>query len=136
MQKSVGRKKQKSLLTRFDTLALQLYTLIKRQIAKALLERNRPLEGLMPNRIRTWRPQTNELWAAFDNIQLVKHVRGDGIETYVTTLNSLQKEILQLLEIPEEVYCQESTVHRRKYVKLDFPVTPTQSRDEFSKGKR
>jgi len=65
------------------------YTLIKRQIAKALLERNRPLEGLMLNRIKTWRPQTNELLAAFDNIQLVKHVRGDEIETYVTTLNSL-----------------------------------------------
>lgn len=107
------------------TLALQLYTLIKRQVAKALLKRNLPLEGLMPNRIRTWRPQTNELLAAFDNIQLVKHVRGDDIEIYVTTLNSLQKEILQLLEIPEEVYSVESIVHRRKYVKLDFPMTPT-----------
>jgi len=113
------------------TLALQLYTLIKRQVQKALEERNRPLEGLMPNRIRTWRPQTNELLAAFDNIQRISHVRGDEIETYVTTLNSLQKEILQLLEIPEEVYSVESIV--RKYMKLDFPMTPAQSGNEFPK---
>jgi transposase len=106
------------------TLALQLYTLIKREVAKALLNRNRPLKGLMPNRIRTWRPQTNELLAAFDNIQLIKHVRGGEIEVYVTTLNSLQKEILRLLAILGDVYSVESIVHRRKYVKLDFPMTP------------
>lgn len=106
------------------TLALQLYTLIKRQVQKALAKCNRPLEGLMPNRIKTWRPQTNELLAAFDNIQLVKHIRGDNVEIYVTTLNSLQKEILQLLEIPEKVYSVELIVHKRKHVKVDTGISP------------
>ena len=114
------------------TLALQLYTLIKRQVAKTLLKRNLPLEGLMPNRIRTWRPQTNELLAAFDNIQLIRHIRGAEVEIYVTTLNSLQKEILQLLEIPEEVYSVGSIVHKRRHKTLNFPMTLTQSGDEFS----
>ncbi|MBI1987058.1 MAG: hypothetical protein HYS70_01750 [Nitrospinae bacterium] len=50
------------------TLALQLYTLIQRQAAQDLLRRDRPLAGLMPNKIQTWRPQTATLLAAFDNI--------------------------------------------------------------------
>ncbi len=50
------------------SLTLQLYTLIRREAMLAFESRNRPLSGLMPNRIQTWRPQTDELLAAFENI--------------------------------------------------------------------
>jgi len=86
------------------TLTLQLYTLIQRQVAQELLHRNFPLAGLMPNRIKTWRPQTDKLLAAFDNIYLVQISGHETPSSSITSLNSLQLEILQLLGIPEKKY--------------------------------
>jgi transposase len=84
------------------TLALQLYTLIQRQAAQELLRRGSPLDGLLPNRIKTWRPQTDKLLAAFDNIHLIS---GNGILSLnITSLNSVQLEILQLLGVPVNKY--------------------------------
>ena len=91
------------------TLTLQLYTLIQRQVAQALLHRDSPLVGLMPNRIKTWRPQTDKLLAAFDNIHLVQ-INSHETSSYgtsslsITSLNSLQLEILQLLGVPVKKY--------------------------------
>lgn len=86
------------------TLALQLYTLIQRQVAQELLHRDSPLLGLMPNRIKTWRPQTDKLLAAFDNIYLVQISGHETSSSSITSLNSLQLEILQLLGVPEKKY--------------------------------
>ncbi len=83
------------------TLALQLYTLIQRQAAWQLHLRNLPLDGLMPNRIQTWRPQTDFLLAAFDNINLVELFTHESSLFVLTTLNPLQREILQLLLVPD-----------------------------------
>jgi transposase len=83
------------------TLALQLYTLIQRQVARQLLLRNLPLDGLMPNKIQTWRPQTDFLLAAFDNINLVEFFTHEYSSSALTTLNPLQREILQLLLVPD-----------------------------------
>jgi transposase len=83
------------------TLALQLYTLIQRQVAQQLLLRNLPLHGLMPNKIQTWRPQTGFLLAAFDNINLVELFTHESSSSVLTTLNPLQREILQLLLAPD-----------------------------------
>jgi len=92
------------------TLALQLYTLINREIANALLKRDKPLVGLMPNNIQSWRPQTNFLLLAFKNVQLVSIELGDKSETYVTSLNDLQKEILSLLSVPLYLYGKEAII--------------------------
>lgn len=92
------------------TLALQLYTLINREIANSLEERDRPLVGLMPNNIQSWRPQTNFLLEAFKNIQLVSIELGDKTEIYVTSLNDLQKEILSLLGVPLYLYSKEAII--------------------------
>ncbi|MEK7378906.1 MAG: transposase, partial [Candidatus Binatota bacterium] len=91
------------------TLALQLYTLIQRQAAQELLRRGHPLEGLMPNKIRTWRPQTCTLLAAFDNINWVEIIR-EGFPPLrsVTSLNPLQAEILGLLGVPVVDYSVEA----------------------------
>lgn len=92
------------------TLALQLYTLINREIAQALETRDRPLVGLMPNNIRSWRPQANFLLEAFKNIQLVSIELSDRTEIYVTSLNDLQKEILSLLSVPFYLYSKNAIV--------------------------
>jgi transposase len=86
------------------TLTLQLYTLIQRQVAQELLHRDSPLAGLMPNRIKTWRPQTDKLLAAFDNIYLVRISGHETSSSSITSLNSLQLEILQLLGVPVKKY--------------------------------
>jgi transposase len=97
------------------TLALQLYTLIQRQAAQELLKRGHPLEGLMPNKIRTWRPQTYLLLAAFDNINWVEIIH-EGFPPLrsVTSLNPLQAEILGLLGVPVEDYSVEALAPRSK----------------------
>ncbi|MDI6793325.1 MAG: hypothetical protein QME81_10730 [bacterium] len=86
------------------TLTLQLYTLIQRQAALELSQRGSPLEGLMPNKIKTWRPQTDKLLAAFDNINLVEIVDGETSSSHMASLSSLQLEVLQLLGVPVGKY--------------------------------
>ncbi len=58
----------------------------------------------MPNKIRTWRPQTNELLSAFDNVNVVEFHDDGVVMSDVTTLNSTQVEILEILGVPEEKY--------------------------------
>lgn len=86
------------------TLALQLYTLIQRQVAQQLDRRDAPLEGLLPNRIRTWRPQTCALLAAFETVQVVEVGEAGHRRVYVSSLTPVQRDILRLLEIPEDLY--------------------------------
>jgi transposase len=86
------------------TLTLQLYTLIQRQAAQELEKRERPLSGLMPNKIQTWRPQTDTLLAAFNNIDVVAGYHDGMLMAGITTLNATQVEILQILGVPLEKY--------------------------------
>ncbi len=86
------------------TLTLQLYTRIQRQAAQELEHRNRPLSGLMPNKIQTWRPQTDELLVAFDHIDVVAGYHDGMLLTGMTTLNETQVDILQILGVPLEKY--------------------------------
>jgi len=92
------------------TLALQLYTLINREIANSLEARDKPLVGLMPNRIQSRRPQANFLLEAFKNIQLVSIELYDRTEIYVTSLNDLQKEILSLLGVSLYLYSKDAII--------------------------
>ncbi len=86
------------------TLTLQLYTLIRRQAMQTLEVRERPLSGLMPNKIQTWRPQTHELIAAFEHIQVVEyHYEGRTLSD-VTSLNETQSDMLTILGVAAEKY--------------------------------
>ena len=82
------------------TFTLQLYTLIQRQAALHLSQRGYPLGGLMPNKIQTWRPQTDRILAAFDNINIVKIRQMGKTFLQITSLSSLQLEILKILDVP------------------------------------
>jgi transposase len=86
------------------TFTLQLYTLIQRQVALNLSLRGYPLGGLMPNKIQTWRPQTETLLAAFDNINSVKIQQNEISSLFITSLSPLQLEILQILDVPVSSY--------------------------------
>lgn len=69
----------------------------------------------MPNKIRTWRPQTYMLLAAFDNINWVEILReGFSPLRSVTSLNPLQAKILRLLGVPVEDYSVEALAPRSK----------------------
>ncbi|MCP4400773.1 MAG: hypothetical protein GY801_26160 [bacterium] len=65
----------------------------------AIEARNRPLSELMPNKIHTWRPQTDERLAAFEHINVVKNHDGGRTLSDVTSLNETQIEILTILEL-------------------------------------
>ncbi|MCP4401929.1 MAG: IS1634 family transposase [bacterium] len=86
------------------TLTLQLYTLLRRQAMQALEAREKPLSGLMPNKIQTWRPQTDELIAAFENIHVVEYHHEGRTLTDVTSLNETQIDILTILGVAVEKY--------------------------------
>lgn len=86
------------------TLTLQLYTLIQRQASQEIERRDFPLDGLMPNRIQTWRPQTDNLLDAFDNINFIEIQQDGQSSLYLTTLTPLQLEILQILGVPAGDY--------------------------------
>ncbi len=86
------------------TLTLQLYTLIRREAMLALEARNRPLSGLLPNKIQTWRPQTDELLAAFENINVVEYHHVGRTLSDVTSLNETQIDILTILGVATEKY--------------------------------
>ncbi len=86
------------------TLTLQLSTLIRRQALQALEARERPLSGLMPNNIYTWRPQTDELIAAFEHIQIVESHHEGRTLSDVTSLNETQIDMLTILGIAVEKY--------------------------------
>jgi len=84
--------------------------LINREIANSLEARGKPLVGLMPNRIQSWRPQANFLLEAFKNIQLVSIELSSRTDIHVTSLNELQKEILSLLGVPLYLYSKEAII--------------------------
>jgi len=86
------------------TLTLQLYTLIRREAMLALEARNRPLSGLMPNKIQTWRPRTDELFAAFENIHIVEFHHEGRTLSEVTSLSETQIDLLTILGVAVEKY--------------------------------
>jgi hypothetical protein len=58
----------------------------------------------MPHKIQTWRPPTDQLLAAFDTIHLVRSYDNGASMAGITTLNTIQVEILQILGVPLEKY--------------------------------
>jgi transposase len=87
------------------TLALQLYTLIQREASNELLKRREYLEGVMPNNIKTCRPKTDKILSLFENIMLIEIKKSEEKEIRgITSLNNIQLKILDILNVPKEVY--------------------------------
>jgi transposase len=86
-------------------IALQVIVLIERAARTNIRERDMGLDNFMPNRKDVRNPKTEYLLAEFQDIVTGEMVLPDG-NTYgfVSELNELQKDILSILQIPNEVF--------------------------------
>ncbi len=85
------------------TLALTLFTLMEFVVRRQLSQSQQSLSGLYsgnPKR-QTNRPTAEQLLTAFEDLTLYLYPDGS---TEISSLNSLQKQILLLMKIPESIY--------------------------------
>lgn len=86
-------------------IALQVIILIERTARKNINERDKGLDGFMPNRKDVRNPRTEYLLKEFEYIVKGDMILPDGkIYGFVSKLNELQSDILSILEVPEECY--------------------------------
>lgn len=86
-------------------IALQIVVLIERSARESIGNRNRGLDGFMPNRKDVRNPRTEYILKEFEDIVQGEIPMPDG-HTYgfVTALNELQKDILSILGVPDYYY--------------------------------
>ena len=85
------------------TIALTLFTLMEFVVRRQLTVAQQFLSGIYsgnPKR-KTNRPTAEQLLTAFGDLTLYLHSDGS---TEITSLNSLQRQILHLMKIPESIY--------------------------------
>lgn len=87
-------------------LALRVLTLTEHRLRTALAERGEELSGLNPaSRTQsTARPTTERVLNVFTSITLTTIGTEEGYYHHVTPLNAVQRHILALLELPDNLY--------------------------------
>jgi transposase len=86
-------------------IALQMVVLIERTARLNIQQRNRGLDDFMPNRKDVRNPRAEYLLEAFQYIVKGRMPMPDGsIYGFVSELNSLQREILLVLHVPESCF--------------------------------
>jgi len=89
-------------------IALQMVVLIERTARANVKNRDRGLDNFMPNRKDVRNPGTEYMLAEFQYIVSGKiPIPGGEVSGFVSELNPLQKDILQILEVPIEYYSYE-----------------------------
>ncbi len=86
-----------------EPIALTLFTLMEFVVRRQLAVTKQSLPGLYsgnPQRT-TFRPTAEQLLAAFGDLNLYLYPDGS---TEISSLNSLQRQILLLMKIPESIY--------------------------------
>jgi len=89
------------------TIALQVLTLMEFVSRRELAKKDESISGLVPGnpKMKTKRPTAERLLSQFDNLHLLIDEKGRRVSaTMVETLTSLQKFILSILQLPEEIY--------------------------------
>jgi len=89
------------------TIALQVLTLMEFVSRRELSKAGEPISGLVPGnpKMKTTRPTAERLLSQFDNLHLLIEEKGEKISgVMVEGLSALQKKILSILELPEEIY--------------------------------
>ena len=86
-------------------IALQMVVLIERTARKNICERDYGLENFMPNRVDVRNPRSEYMLKEFEDIVKGEMPLPDG-NTYgfVSELNTLQRDILSVLEVPLNYY--------------------------------
>jgi len=89
-------------------IALQVIVLIERSARKNIQQRDKGLDNFMPNKKNVRNPKTEYLLAEFKDIVKGEMILPDG-NTYgfVSELNKLQKDILEILDVPINAYSYE-----------------------------
>ena len=89
-------------------IALQIIVLIERNARKNINQRDKGLDSFMPNKKDVRNPRTEYMFAEFENIVSGEMTLPDGkLYGFVSELNTLQKDILCILEVPEISYSYE-----------------------------
>ncbi len=89
-------------------IALQIIVLIERSARQNISDRDRGLDKFMPNRKDVRNPKTEYLLAEFQYIVSGDMQLPDGnAYGFVSELNELQKDILSVLDVPEECFAYE-----------------------------
>ena len=85
------------------TIALTLFTLMEFVVRRQLTESEQSISGLYSGNPKrsTFRPTAEQLLAAFSDLTLYLYPDGS---TEISSLNSLQRQILNLMNIPESIY--------------------------------
>ena len=89
------------------TIALQVLTLMEFVSRRELAKSDESISGLVPGnpKMKTTRPTAERLLSQFDNLHLLIEDKGKKISAVmVEGLTSLQKKILSILKLPEEIY--------------------------------
>lgn len=82
-------------------IALQMVVLIERTARKSIQQRDRGLDGFMPNRKDVRNPRSEYLLKEFEDIVQGQMPLPDGQSYhFVSELNDLQRDILSILQIP------------------------------------
>lgn len=102
----VQRDDQAQGLMHLLSLGLRLLTLIEFVVEQHLKETGETLYGLFPGNPKraTTRPSTERILQAFKSVSLTIMKVADQEYGHVTPLNALQQKILQLLELPPDIY--------------------------------
>jgi transposase len=87
-------------------LALRVLTLTEYRLRTALAERGEALAGLNPasRSQSTARPTTERVLDAFTSITLTTIEAAGGLYHHVTPLNAMQRHVLALLKLPDDLY--------------------------------
>lgn len=86
-------------------MALQMVVLIERTARANIKDRDKGLDNFMPNKKDVRNPRTEYMLAEFEYIVSGKVPMPNGqIAGFVSELNPLQKDILDILEVPLEYY--------------------------------
>jgi transposase len=89
------------------TIALQVLTLMEFVSRKELSKKDESISGLVPGnpKMKTSRPTAERLLSQFNNIHLLVEEKGKKVSgAIVETLTCLQKRILSILQLPEQIY--------------------------------
>lgn len=87
-------------------LALRVLTLTEYRLRRALEDKQEVLYGLNPasRNQGTQIPTTERVLAVFENLTWTAWQSPEGRQSYVTELNHTQRQVLQLLDLPEDLY--------------------------------
>ena len=86
-------------------IALQIVVLIERTARNNILNRDKGLDDFMPNKKDYRKPKAEYLLQKFEHIVYGRMRLPDGEDYgFVSELNSLQNDILNILEVPAECY--------------------------------